>query len=263
MRRLPDHHRGPQLYLLSHRLRSQHRPAAIRHLACPDNSAAAIRRVAFTYYGSGDSGGSPGDLQTVAVQLLEGTAWETLSTEYYRYYTANYNGTSSTPPGYIHGLKFVVGPEAYARLAGGQPVRRQPDSVVARYADVYYEYTQLADGQGGRRVTKAVTGAGTHTHTFTYTLAPSGWTPGYNIWYLQSTGNRDDGSQKIVFTNFVRQPMLTDLWNTPGNQRRGGGSTTRLTTRPATACRRATVRRRSTWRRARSTIRVRPACRWR
>ena len=96
-----------------------------------------------------------------------------------------------------------------------------PDSVVARYADVYYEYTQLADGQGGRRVTKAVTGAGTHTHTFTYTLAPSGWTPGYNIWYLQSTGNRDDGSQKIVFTNFVRQPMLTDLWNTPGNQRRG------------------------------------------
>ncbi len=35
------------------------------------------------------------------------------------------------------------------------------------------------------------------------------------------TGNRPDGSQKIAFSNFVSQTMLTDLWATPGDMSAG------------------------------------------
>jgi len=187
----------------------------------PDDSAAAIRRIALTYYQAGDSGGNAGDLQTVSVQLLRGTTWQTLSTTYYRYYTQDYDGTANTQPGYAHGLKFVVKPEAFARLSKVASPFTAPDNIISRYADFYYEYTQLEDGENIRRVTKSVTGAGTHVHTFSYENAPESQPLGYNYWYLETTANRADGSQKITFSNYVKQPIPTDLWDTPGDQSNG------------------------------------------
>ena len=70
-----------------------------------------------SYYGNGDAGGMPGDLRSADLQTLQGTQWVTISTQYYRSYTQNYDGTSNTQPGYQHGLKFVVGPEAFVRLS--------------------------------------------------------------------------------------------------------------------------------------------------
>jgi YD repeat-containing protein len=187
----------------------------------PNDTAAAIRRLTLTYYDAGDGGGNAGDLKTTAVQVLNGTSWQSIATEYYRYYTADHDGTPNTPPGYTHGLKAVVGPEAFARLSSAADPFTAPDAVVSQYADVSYQYTQLDGGVNNQRVTQAVTGAGSHVHSFTYQNAPSGQPLGYNNWYLQSTANQADGSQKITFSNYVRQTLLTDLWDTPGDQAAG------------------------------------------
>ena len=188
-------------------------------LARTDASTAQIRRLAMTYYGNGDAGGIPGDLMTVALQALEGTQWATISTEYYRYYVQNYNGTSATQPGYQHGLKFVVGPEAFARLSREADPFTAPDEVVANYADYYFEYTAPGPGLNAQRVSKSVTAGGTLPHTFAYVA--SSFIAGYNNWSLKSTATHADGSQKIAYTNFLAQPMLTDLWATPGVQANG------------------------------------------
>lgn len=59
----------------------------------------AQRRALYTYYGSGDPNGMSGDLSTVEIQQWNGTAWPSIKTSYYRYYTTN------TAPGIQHGLK--------------------------------------------------------------------------------------------------------------------------------------------------------------
>ena len=197
-------------------------------LARTDASTAQIRRLAMTYYGNGDAGGIPGDLMTVALQALEGTQWATISTEYYRYYVQNYNGTSATQPGYQHGLKFVVGPEAFARLSREADPFTAPDEVVANYADYYFEYTAPGPGLNVQRVSKSVTAGGTLPHTFAYVA--SSFIAGYNNWSLKSTATHADGSQKIAYTNFLAQPMLTDLWATRACKPTAAGSITPSTT---------------------------------
>ena len=121
----------------------------------------------------------------------------------------------------MQALKFVVGPEAFARLSQVADPVTAPDSIVARYADVYYEYTDLESGVNSRRVTRAVTGAGTHVHDFAYENAPADQPLGFSNWQLKCIADQADGSQKITFTNYVRQVLLTDLWHTPGDQASG------------------------------------------
>ena len=50
------------------------------------------------------------------------------------------------PAGLQHGLKFVVGPEAFARLSREADPFTAPDEVVANYADYYFEYTLTGPG---------------------------------------------------------------------------------------------------------------------
>ena len=137
-----------------------------------------IRRLAMTYYGSGDPGGNLGDLMTVSLQTLVGTRWETISTSTTATTPQIYDGTANTQPGYVHGLKFVVGPEAFARLSRQTNPFTAPDQTVANYADRYFEYTALVGGVNSRRVTKSVTDGGTLPHYFAYTS--SGFTTDYN-----------------------------------------------------------------------------------
>ncbi len=170
-----------------------------------DATTVQIRRLAMTYYGDGDAGGMPGDLMTVALQTLDGSEWATISTEYCRYYVENYDAQ----PGYPHGLKFVVGPEAFVRLSREANPLLAPDSVVANYADYYFEYTYLVGGNNSRRVTKSVTDGGTLPHVFTY--ESSSFADGPNNWSLKSVATHADNSQKTTYTNYLAQPMLTDL----------------------------------------------------
>jgi hypothetical protein len=61
-------------------------------------------QVALTYYGSSSSNGNDGDLRSVSYQLPGTSGWDTVGTDYFRY------DTSSTSPGFVHGLKYVVRP---------------------------------------------------------------------------------------------------------------------------------------------------------
>ena len=192
-------------------------------LSRTDDSTVAIRRLSMTYYQSGDAGGNLGDLQSVSLQTLDGTEWATISTTLYRYYIQNYDGTTNTQPGYQHGLKFVVGPEAYARLARQCDPLIAPDDTTAKFADYYYEFTALVSGTNSRRVTKSVTDGGTLPHLFSYVTTTVSGAPAdyFNNWLLQSTATHADGSQQITFSNYVSRAMLTDLWDTPGHQPNG------------------------------------------
>ncbi len=134
--------------------------------------------------------------------FASGTAWVDLETTLYRYYTA----ASSGSIGFVSGLKYVVGPEAYRRLSADPNVSDPllaPDSIVAQYADNYFEY------DSDRRVTKSVVAAGLRTYLVATTL--SGNTDDYNNWFRKTTTTRPDGSVEIVYTNHLGQMMLRDF----------------------------------------------------
>ena len=74
-----------------------------------------VLRAEFTYYASSENFGSLNDLKTVKRQEWDGSGWVELDVSYYRYWK------TGDPKGFEHGLKFVVGPEAYAKLAAAVP----------------------------------------------------------------------------------------------------------------------------------------------
>jgi hypothetical protein len=91
-----------------------------------------VRQVDSTYYELMQSFGNVGDLKLAVVKDSSGA---TLETFYYRYYL------SGQPNGYQGGLKYVFGPQSYARLAAAvaDPFNAA-DAVVDDYADLYLEY---------------------------------------------------------------------------------------------------------------------------
>jgi RHS repeat-associated protein len=164
------------------------------------NPTLGIRRIVYTYYGSGEEHGSLGDLKTATEQLLVGTTWVDHETSYYRYYKA---GEAN---GFEHGLKYALDAQTFARLKRDPQVADPflaTDAQVAKYADNYFEY------DGDQRVTKSVTHGGLFTYTFVYqTSAHSDY---YNHWKLKVTETRPDGSQLVTYNNYIGQTMLTDL----------------------------------------------------
>ena len=65
-----------------------------------------------TYYGNGDAGGIPGPDDGCLASARRHAVGHDL-TEYYPLLRPELQRTSATQPGYQHGLKFVVGPEAF------------------------------------------------------------------------------------------------------------------------------------------------------
>jgi hypothetical protein len=112
----------------------------------------SVRQVNYVYYSvSGDSNGSINDLKTAVV---EDGAGNPIYTMYYRYYTTS--DIASSLPGFVHGLKYTVGPQGYARLLAANSVTDPSslsNSLVAVYASKYFEY------DSSRRVTKEITQA--------------------------------------------------------------------------------------------------------
>ena len=162
----------------------------------------AVERVLLAYYTSTVSDkGNAGDLKTVTVQAPQGVSWANVSVHYYRYYTAN----STT--GYVGGLKYTVGPTAYAGLADPEGAS---DGQIAAVASKAYQYDPIS-----RRVTQAKTHGGSQTYTIAYT--ESGFADGYNNWQLRSEATLPDGSTKIVYANHISQDMLVD--NIQGSNR--------------------------------------------
>ena len=175
-----------------------------------------IRRATYSYYGSGDGNGSAGDLKTVLHERNTGGVWESLGTAYHRYYLAG------QAKGFAHGLRFVVSPEAYARLVGaGITPADADDEQLKGYADYYFEY----DSQ--QRVALERTGGGAYSYTYQYSAnpnPPSGFsavssssassssssssTPFVppaegetNQWRTKTIVTMPDGTQEIVYCN--------------------------------------------------------------
>jgi RHS repeat-associated protein len=164
------------------------------------NPTLGIRRIVYTYYGSGEEHGSLGDLKTATEQLLVGTTWVDHETSYYRYYKA---GEAN---GFEHGLKYALDSQAFARLKRDPQVADPflaTDAQVAKYADNYFEYN------GDQRVTKSVTRGGLFTYLYSY--VESSHSDDYNHWKLKVTETRPDGSQLVTYNNYISQTMLTDL----------------------------------------------------
>src|SRR4029453_18156998 len=161
-----------------------------------------IRREAYAYYGSSETYGNEGNLKTAIVQLPSGaSSWTDHQTSYYRYYKDSAGGT-----GFQHGLKYVVGPEAYKRLvAAGQTPATAADGTLAAYADHYLEY------DSSQRVTKHTVLGAQQTYTFAYTLRTGTLTDDYNQWRRKTGKTRPDGATVTVFTNHIGQVILHEL----------------------------------------------------
>ncbi|MGH7978375.1 MAG: RHS repeat domain-containing protein, partial [Limisphaerales bacterium] len=163
-----------------------------------------VQQSVYSYYSTGDSNGNLGDLESEVIQEWNGTAWVTTATNYYRYWL------SDSTPGVIHGLKYVVGAEAYARMvAAGLTPETATDTQVAGYADCYYEY------DSNRRVTKEVVEAGNRTYEFTYT--PSSFGNDYNEWQTKTVESLPNGGRNIVYNNYSGMPMLEVYVSPLGN----------------------------------------------
>jgi RHS repeat-associated protein len=170
-----------------------------------------VRQVAYSYYGTGDSNGTPGDLEFAVVKDTAGTA---LATSYYRYYLDGATG------GFAHGLKYAFSPDSYNRLvAAYSSPTSATDTQVAPYADDYYQY----DGQ--RRVTEVVAqGAGSSTAsavglgTFTYSYTSSTNSPGYNAWAVKTVETLPNGNTNTVYTNAYGEVMLSAFHDTTTSQ---------------------------------------------
>ena len=154
-----------------------------------------VSQAVYTYYGPNDPNGSLGDLCTATQQVPAGTGWANTATNYFRYYT----GTQA------HLIKYSVGPSGYATLADqGNPLLAS-DAQVAQVATQYLQYDNL------NRVTLESVAGGTLTTTFQY--VDSGYTANtdYNAWTRKTTETRPDGSQNVVYTNYIGQVLLKDL----------------------------------------------------
>jgi RHS repeat-associated protein len=159
-----------------------------------------VRSVEYTYYGSGDANGNPGDLKTAVVKDPAGGV---LNTDYYRYYKTTGSG------GYAGALKYVVSGPGYDLAAATLgSATGATDAQLAPYAANYFEY----DGIG--RVTKEVAGglgcpvctAGQGALTYAYTANASGG--GMNGWATKTVETLPDGTVNTVFTNAFGLVML-------------------------------------------------------
>jgi RHS repeat-associated protein len=160
-----------------------------------------VRQATYTYYDGTQSYGNQGDLMTAVVQDGAGN---TLDSRYFRYYTPGQGG------GYVHGLRYLFGPQSYARLVAalGTNVSSLTDAQVAPYADLYLEYDAVQE------VTKeTVQGAGCSScsgglGTYTFAFTTSSFPDGYNTWRRKTAETLPDGNQNIVYTNAYGEVML-------------------------------------------------------
>lgn len=159
-----------------------------------------VRRCSYEYYDGSDSNGNLNDLKCAIVEQYDGTSgWGSVAHTYYRYHMVGSSYGS-------HGqLKFVLGPDGYARMVAASLVpEAETDSVLADYADYYFEY------DASRRVTLERVDGGAYTYTYAYT-GSGGSSSNYNVWVTKTVETLPNGDQNIVYCNFAGQAMLKVL----------------------------------------------------
>ena len=180
-----------------------------------------VRKTTYDYYGDSESYGAAGDLKTVLTEQWNGSAWTGDDTYYYRYWTGEYDST--TNPGHAHDLQRVLLPNAYAAALAEFNVTSLDEiaentqgingKTIADFTCFYYEY------DADHRVTDEVVFGASNESTFTNTLSDNA--DGYNSWYRKNVETkRGDGGAVLwtntVYTNYIGQTLLTDLYDTHG-----------------------------------------------
>lgn len=155
----------------------------------------AVYKAVLQYYESTVANqGNPGDLKTITTQCPQGTGWQDVETHYYRYYT------SDSSVGFKEGLKYVVGPAAYAKLTDPDTAS---DAQIAAVAQMAFQYDQTS-----RRVTQTKTNGGTLSTDITYTESSN--TDDFNHWKVKSVATMPGGLTKTVYANHIGRDMLVD-----------------------------------------------------
>ncbi len=175
------------------------------------NGSTTIRNVQYAYYGTGDSFGNPGDLQTATIYYgttITGTS-NVIDRTYYRWYTSADAGSV----GYAGGLQYVFSTEAYQLLtvAHGTTLSSITNTQAAPFADLALQY----DSQ--KRVTQIIVqGAGTTENggdgrgTYTYQYDANSYSgTDFNTWKYKTIEDLPDGTANIVYANYVGETMLT------------------------------------------------------
>ena len=174
-----------------------------------------VRSVSYEYYAAGEANGAKGEVKTA--QVYEGTydsvseevtQTNLLETKYYRYYD---QGDAN---GYRGAYKYIFSDLALQRMTGdGIAWQTADDTVVAAYADDYFEY----DDQG--RVTVRTTAAagcsacagGLGQFNYTYAINDSlTVNDDLNLWRNKTEETKPDGTVETTYFNYRGQTLLTD-----------------------------------------------------
>ncbi len=153
-----------------------------------------VRDAYHTYYDASGPNGPAGTLQRVLIRDPQAQAIET---KYYRYDALDGQGRAP--------LRLVLEGRSYERakaaLGSDAAIDIATDPQLAPYAD--YQFTYDAN----LRVTQEVVqGQGTITFSAPTT---SGFADGVNNWKQKVTETLPDGNQRIVYTNYLGQAMLS------------------------------------------------------
>ncbi|MDD4892334.1 MAG: hypothetical protein PHU85_20620, partial [Phycisphaerae bacterium] len=160
-------------------------------------------RTTYSYYGSDEDYGNPGDVKTVVVTELNVTYAGT-DTSYYRYYKPD------STVGYTHGLMYVVGPDAYNQLAAVNGGNVLTVADISGYADRYFEY------DAERRVTKIVSKGGGSSlsggfSTSQFTYGTGGNEADWSAWTYSRSESRSNGTNLLIYANYANETMATVL----------------------------------------------------
>ena len=186
-----------------------------------------VRRAKYSYYGSGGSHGSAGDLQRVTVQKFIGEQWVDLTRSYYRYYTKD------DAVGVKHGLRFVLSPLGYHNMVQqGITPETSTNEQLAGFAQHEFRYDE------NRAVSEETVNSGTVNYAFqreargelprlqkneageTVSAAPEGIPAeeDFNVWNQKTVEDRPDGNRTLAYTNFAGQVILNVLILMKGRQ---------------------------------------------
>ncbi|MCG8650769.1 MAG: DUF6531 domain-containing protein, partial [Pirellulales bacterium] len=174
-----------------------------------------IRRAKYDYYtgneAAGEAHGTSNDLKLVTTQVKQSGNWEDVSKSYYRWYKLGETG------GFEGGLKYVVGPQAYAdMLADNLTPESASNNDVAAYADHYFEYDT------DKKVTKEIAsggGGGTGASGETMTRSQSAHSDSYNHWKFKVVLTKANGNVETVYTNYLGQTMVRELKESSASSR--------------------------------------------
>jgi RHS repeat-associated protein len=180
-----------------------------------------LRSATYQLCEAGEPYGSTNDLKYV---FIKDGAGNLIDEYYYRYYTAA--DVAGGAPGFVHGLKFIMGPDSFARAERNLGVvdgNLITDAQAAVYADNYFEY------DANRAVTKEIAqgagcscSGGTGTGTFTYarsTNTSGTYTDDYNKWKYKTVETLPDSNTNTIYSNFQGQIMLSVFTDVPSGKK--------------------------------------------